>query len=125
LCSENKNFLQTTYLWIPQICAVVIQSRVHLNVPSLWSLITSDLYKVTELSLQFYTKCESANLHFVCDLHLTLDWYFLWIVMASTNIKVIRIHKFVFPFCCVVIVFFVLCYSTKTKNKDLIYTIYI
>ena len=115
---REKKLLAATYLRIPQICTVVIQSRVHFNVLSLWSLITGDLYKIIEFFFQFHAKRISANLHFVCNLHLTLDWYFLGIVMACTNVKVIRIHEFVLPFCRVIIVFLALCYFTKTKNKD-------
>lgn len=114
-----------TYLWIPQICAMIIQSGMHLNVLSLWSLVTGNLHKITKFLLQFHAERKRTDPYFVCDLHLALDRYFLWIMMTCTNIEVVRVHKFVLPFCRVVVVLLILRYSTETKSQKIQYNNFI
>lgn len=105
------------YLWIPQVSAVIIQSRVHFDISILRPLVTGYFNKVGKLFFQSSPQNVGSNLNFFGHLRLSFNWHDFGIVMASTNVKGIRVYQFIPPLGCVVIVLGILRHTTKAKNS--------
>lgn len=90
---------------IPQIIAVVVETRVHLDVPAFGPFVTRHLHEVVELLLQLLAEDEGADLDFVGDLDSALHRHLLGILMAGSDVETVRVHELVLPFQSVVVVF--------------------